>query len=197
MKKHILTIIVTIIAGIFLLAMIGKKIFTSPYKVSAEQQVTHLDSDEVKFSLYDLAMSLKTNNPKILLIDIRSEKDYEQGHLTNAINVPASKLLHADFSDYINGSESLTKVLYGESETQAAGALSILLMEGHTNFKVLNSGYNIAKEKIEREQNPAYYFYNDEQKRYNYSKLMPMGASASQNTEEEVNVEADVPRGGC
>lgn len=197
MKKHILTIVVSIIAGIFILAMIGKKIFTTPYKVSVEQQITQLTSDESRFSLYELSVNMQSKNPNILLLDVRNEKEYEQGHLTNAINVPASKLLHTDFSEYINGNERLTKVLYGNSEAQAARALSILINEGYTSFKVLNGGYAIAKEKIVQERNPSYYYYMDEQKKYNYSKLMPAGETTSQDTQEEVSVEADVPRGGC
>ncbi|MDD3569154.1 MAG: hypothetical protein PHT92_12210, partial [Bacteroidales bacterium] len=74
MKKHILTIVISIIAGIILLSMVGKKLLTSPYKHSVQDQLTMMVSSESSFTLHDLALAVRSNDPNVLFIDTRTEE---------------------------------------------------------------------------------------------------------------------------
>ena len=42
---------------------------------------------------YDLDMFLSRNKDKLIIWDVRSEKEYMEGHIKGAINIPFSKVL--------------------------------------------------------------------------------------------------------
>mgnify|MGYP000936417336 FL=1 len=199
MKKHILTLILASIIGILLIAMIVKRVVTSPYKIAVSDQVEMIDSEAFQFSLaeYHTALQLQTTN--ILLIDVRSEAEYNKGHLPNVVNVPLAKLMNEEYTEYINNGDRLTKVLYADSEVEATNALSILLLNGiNVNFKYLRGSYSIAQQYIVLQPTPSYFFFSDEQAKYNFTQLMPTGsASVNTTTNQEVKVDLNTPRGGC
>ena len=197
MKRHILGITVSVIAAVVILAMLGKKIVTSPYTISIEDNAELLVSPDADFSLYNLAMAVKTNNPDILLIDIRSAEEYKQGRLPNAVNVPIDKLFDDEYSEYITGRNDKVKVLYASTEAEAIRATALLILEGHNHFKVLSGGYFVARDFVINSQNPAYFHYNDEKMRYNYSQQMPAGGKMNQPAQEVQVIDVLVPRGGC
>lgn len=197
MKKHILTIVISIIAGILLLSMVGKKLLTSPYKHSVQEQMEMMVSLESSFSLYELALAVRSNNPNILFIDIRDEEQYQQGHLPNAINVPMHKLFHSDYAEYIEGRNDKVKVLYSCKEAEAIRANALLVLKGFYGFKVLDGGFEIANNRVVKNPTPSFFHYSDEKMRHSYGTLMPNGAKSSQPANDEVVVDVSVPRGGC
>jgi rhodanese-related sulfurtransferase len=197
MKKHIITIVVAVIGGLLLISMVGKKMLTSSYKVSLATQIQVLSSSESSFSLLELDMAIKTNDPDIMLIDLRTKEEYEKSHLPNAVNVPIEMLFDSEFVEYIKGGQSKIKVLYATSEAEAYNALSILAMKGNGKFRVLNGGFPIAYSSIIKTNNPARFHYTDEQMKYNYKRLMPSGESSKSSTAEKITFQASVPRGGC
>jgi rhodanese-related sulfurtransferase len=197
MKKHILTIVLSIVFGILILSMIGKKVLTSSYSHSAQEQAKILVANTASFSLFDLSMALKENNANILLVDIRSEKEFTNGHLPNAINIPIEVLLNTDLSKYIDFKGDKQLVLYGNTESDAIRALSLLLIDGNTKVKALNGGYPIAKEFIVENPTPSYFHYSDEQIQFNYGRLMPAGTASMQTATEPISDQPSTPRGGC
>jgi rhodanese-related sulfurtransferase len=198
MKNHILNIVVGIFVGALLLAMVGKKFIASSYPLSVSKQAKLLTSKDATFSLYDLALATKSNDPYVMLIDIRPEVEFAKGHLPNAINIPADRLLSKEFSEYIPGRKVVTKVLYGNTEAQAVKANAILIMNGISICKTLNGGYEMAKNQVISNPAPSYYHISDEKQKFNYSWHMPAGASTKQSTAtDEVKVEVTTPRGGC
>lgn len=199
MKKHILTLILASIIGILLIAMIVKRVVTSPYKIAVSDQIEMIESEVSQFSLAEYHTALQLQATNILLIDVRSEAKYEKGHLPNAVNVPLANLMNLEYSEYINNSDRLTKVLYADSEAEATNALSILLMNGiNVNFKYLLGSYSIAQQYIVLQPTPSYFFFSDEQAKYNFKQLMPTGSASVNSTEsQEVKVEVNAPRGGC
>jgi len=198
MKKHVFTIVVSLFLGILLLAFASKKMITSGYNLSAKQQAALLVSPESSFTLYDLFLAVKSNDPHVMLIDIRSEADYAEGRLPNAINVPLEQLFSKENKQYISKNSSKVRVIYGYNESDAAVALSILLQKGYKGFKILNGGYDIAEKQVVTSENPTYFFYSDEKKKFDYGKLIPSGSSeASQSSITTDKIEVAAPRGGC
>ncbi|MDX9847641.1 MAG: rhodanese-like domain-containing protein [Tenuifilaceae bacterium] len=197
MKTHILGITVSVIAALIILAMVGKKIVTSPYSISVEDKTALLVSPDANFSLYNLALAVKTNNPDILLIDIRSAEEYNQGRLPNAVNVPIDKLFDDEYSEYISGRSDKVKVLYANTEAEAIRASALLILQGYNHFKVLSGGYIVARDFVINNQNPAYYHFTDEKMRFNYSQQMPAGGKMNQPAQEIQVIDVLVPRGGC
>lgn len=198
MKKHVFAIVVSSFVAILLISFIGKKILAGDYKMSVKQKASLITSSETIFSLYDLYMAIQTNDPKLLLIDIRSESDYALGHLPNAINVPIDQLFNKENKEYINTDASIQRILYGKDESQAVKALAILVGRGYSNFKILSGGYEIARKYVVENPKPSYFHYSDEKKKYDYPKLMPAGTStSSSNQQKKDDVVASAPRGGC
>ena len=54
------------------------------------------DSDIPVIDSKTLRQKIKENS--IRLVDVRREQEYQQGHITNAINLPLAKLLADDLS---------------------------------------------------------------------------------------------------
>jgi len=196
MKKYTFTIIVGGFAAFFLFAAAAKKFVTSDYKISVKQQAKELASKDVTFSLYEYLLYVKSNNPTILIIDIRSEKEFALGHLHNAVNVPFEKLIENTHNEYIDKSHHTAKVLYANSEAEAHRALSLLMMKGYSGFKVLAGGYAMANEHIHKNLAPSYLHYTDESKQFNYQRLMPVQSSGA-SQKDEIKVDVSAPRGGC
>jgi rhodanese-related sulfurtransferase len=197
MKKHVFTIVVSVFIGILLIAAIAKKLMTSGYSISAKEQASLLISPETSFSLYDLFLAVKSNDPSLMLIDIRSESDYANGRLPNAISIPIEQLFSKENKEYIAKQSSKVRVLYGHNESQATLALSLLLQKGYTGFKVLKGGYDIARKHVVGAEDPSYFFYSDEKKKFDFGKLIPSGTKASQASGQIEKVETVAPRGGC
>jgi rhodanese-related sulfurtransferase len=196
MKKYTFTIIVSSFAALLLVATVAKKVFTSDYKISAKQQAKELATKDITFSIYDYLHYTKLNNPKVLIIDIRTEEEFAKGHLQNAVNIPVANLFDKVNKEYIDNSYHTTKVLYANSEAEAHRALSMLMMKGYSGFKVLLGGYAMASEYVHKNLNPSYLHYADENKQFNYQRLMPVETGGT-SAKDEIKVEASTPRGGC
>ena len=200
MKKQALTLVLIAIVGLLLLAMVVKRVATSPYKISAQNQLELLQSNEHSFSLAEYYEALQLKETDILLIDIRTPEEYEKNHLPNATNIPLHEITSDAYAEYINNNPRLTKVIYGKNEVDAINALSILFTNGFTNsFKYLKGGFALANQYVIQKPTPSFFFYSDEQVKFNYSKLMPAGSAQKAKT-NAVDVEIEeptAPRGGC
>ena len=96
----------------------------------------------------------KIKNNSIRIVDVRREQEYQQGHITNAINLPLAKLLADDSVDSIQKiaqdlgiSDETSVVIYDDT----FGALSsrvvwALQYIGHKDVKLLDVTYSQWKE---------------------------------------------------
>lgn len=80
------------------------------------------------------------DSPNVVLVDIRRPYDFEQGHLENAINIPAAEILQEEnkkvFSE-IKDSNKLA-VLYGNEVEEANMPFLLLYQLGYDNVKLLS-----------------------------------------------------------
>jgi len=77
--------------------------------------------------------SLLSSPHKVLLIDVRSSKEFKKDHLQNAINIPLEKLLDAT----IRSSEI---VVYSERGELSVEAARILSHRGYQSIRNLEGG---------------------------------------------------------
>jgi centrosomal protein CEP41 len=84
----------------------------------------------------------KYNKP-FLILDVRDEEAFEQCHLMDARNFPASNIRHdkmtAEILSYKNRDGHLI-VLYDEDERNAAPAATALVQKGFDNIYLLSGG---------------------------------------------------------
>ena len=106
------------------------------------------DSDMPTIDSKTLRQKIKDNS--IRIVDVRREQEYQQGHITNAINLPLAKLLADDSVDSIQKiaqdlgiSDETSVVIYDDT----FGALSsrvvwALQYIGHKDVKLLDVTYS-------------------------------------------------------
>lgn len=103
---------------------------------------------EAIFGIYqvtpDEAMEWMFDSTMAVFIDLRSQEEYRLGHLENAINIPTRKLLSSDhsedFDQWLN--DSLTVVLYANSELEANAPWMLMYQLGYSNIRLLQGGYS-------------------------------------------------------
>lgn len=78
-------------------------------------------------------------DPTYVLIDVRSEFEFEKGHLENAQNIYTPNILNDQNSDLLNNYKSNNKtiVLYGANPSEALAPFMILYQLGYSNLKIL------------------------------------------------------------
>ncbi len=116
---------------------------TSPVTIDESQVlVEYLETLNLTFPVIkkasDVNTALLTNADKIYLIDIRSEADFNSGHVAGAHNVVFADLLNHVESIDANSYDDIVIICYS-GQTAAYGA-SLLRMMGHTNVSSMKWG---------------------------------------------------------
>ncbi len=135
MKKYIFLILTIPLMILIILALPGKRSFRFSGEAILEQigQNTHIISVH-KFK------ELKTGGQGIQLVDLRGINEFANGHLPEAVNMPAESLDTGEIYRFFKGTES-DHVLYS-GETYLAEKYWIIYRQmGIENLYVLETGY--------------------------------------------------------
>ena len=77
------------------------------------------------------------NNNKVVLLDVRSRQEYNEGHLNGAINIPLSEIkMNAD--KYLNYDDTI--ITYCQMGSRSKKAVNILNKLGYNNVQTLEGG---------------------------------------------------------
>ena len=93
-----------------------------------------IDNNEIS---YDVLKKL-TKNQEVTLIDVRSNQEYEEGHLNGAINISVYNIKNK-IEDFVKNKEQLI-ILYCSSGHRSKKAKEILEKIGYTNVYNLKNG---------------------------------------------------------
>lgn len=94
--------------------------------------ITAYSADVSNISQQEL-LEVNTNN--VVIVDVRTPEEFQQGHVPNAINVPLSDII--DNPAILTSSKEKPIVLYCRSGYRAGKAAEALLKEGHQNLRHL------------------------------------------------------------
>lgn len=83
------------------------------------------------------AKKLLKNNYFDFILDVRSEKEYQEGHYKNAINIPYKKI-----SDNLNINKNSKILIYCRSGRRAKIALDKLKSYGFSNLNYIKNTYH-------------------------------------------------------
>jgi rhodanese-related sulfurtransferase len=128
---------ISIAAVLFILAvLIGLLTYERPkhlYAINTKSTLEKLTSDDYLITLNDL------NDPDQVLIDVRSQFEFEKGHLENAINIYTPDILSDENSDIFEELKETNKtvVLYGKNPQEVNPPFLILYQLGFDNIKML------------------------------------------------------------
>jgi rhodanese-related sulfurtransferase len=142
---------------------------THPYKLSPEDLLEHVNSGMQYFSPDEVAQMIVSKDPSLLLVDVRSEDEYEKYHLPGAINIPLSSLLEEQWKDYLN-QDLRYNVFYSNSTVNANQAWMLTRQLGYQNNYVLQGGLNYWVETILNPSPPESTSPNEEIAKYDFRK---------------------------
>ncbi len=120
---------------------------------------------------HDYLQRIATGYPEMLLIDLRDRDTYGEGHLENAVNIPAGQLFERESLRKMRRHRQKDIVLYSDSEEKSALAFMMLASLGFENVYVLPGSYAIIQKHVIEEENKAWLFYDAEKAKWNYSLL--------------------------
>ena len=74
-----------------------------------------------------------------VLVDIRTQFEYDKGHLDNAINIPSPEILSKESTDFFEKikEENKTIVMYGNNPNETITSYMLLSQLGYDNIKIL------------------------------------------------------------
>lgn len=77
----------------------------------------------------------EANTKSVVIVDVRTPQEFQQGHVPNAINVPLSEII--ENPAILKSSKEKAIVLYCRSGYRAGKAAEALQKEGHQNLRHL------------------------------------------------------------
>lgn len=143
----------------------------------------------------ELAKRIMNNDPSVILIDLRSKKDFEKYSLPGAVNIPIENLLDEQFIDVLN-QKNYTNVLFSNSSDLAAKAWMICTRMGYKNNYILQGGLNEWAETILRPTAPKQTAVSSEFEKYNFRKAASAFFVGSNIVDENKEVTKVAPTPG-
>jgi rhodanese-related sulfurtransferase len=161
---------------------------THPYKLAPDQLLEQVNSGVQYFSPDQVADMIITEDPSFLLIDVRSQDEYEEFHLPGAVNIPLPDLLSDEWKPYLN-QDVRHNIFYSNSTVKANEAWMITLQLGYKNNYVLQGGLNYWVETIMNPEAPEATNPNEEIAKYNFRKGAGMKLGGAATVTEESNAQ--------
>lgn len=164
---------------------------TQPFRLTAEELLQEANEGQQFITPDQVAHLVVSEDPSILLIDVRNADDYEYFHLPGAINIPLSDILSDDWEPYLN-QDVRTNIFYSNGVTKSNEAWMITRQLGYRNCMVLNGGLNAWAETIQNPDAPPVTHPDDEFARYDFRKGASKvfgGGTLEQNTESSAAAE--------
>lgn len=113
---------------------------------------------------------MMASSKEIVLIDIRTPREYMGNHIENAINIPFERLLDENHEAlFLNGTP---KVLYGLNSVRANSAWMLLTQYGYENLVVLNGGTSSWRDPSQSVEKNGSGKILDEQPAFDYASIM-------------------------
>lgn len=177
------------------------------YNLDMNQSLQLVKDSSAYFYPSQLAGADGKMDKNIVLIDLRNNFVFGQGHIPGAENISAYDLTLEDNIKRLQGfkDENVTVVFYADNQLQANGPWMLFRQLGFDNVKILLGGFNYYKEMnngISDSLNKRSYL--KEVPKYDYAQLVNAGKSDSivqKETKTEVKIvrrtKTKAVSGGC
>jgi rhodanese-related sulfurtransferase len=179
-----------IVGGLFISIFAN---FYTGYKKPLKEVHNSIVKDDYVFSYLDLIDYLKNDNENITIVDLRSEEKYKNGHIESAINIPL-KSIYENLNLNQLEKQKGGILLYADSQNEAAVSMLMLNSLGIDNVKILAGSYEVFNKYLVEDNNPKYYFYNEEKVNWSYSNFINTPEPEKKPDLEPMMIRA---QGGC
>ncbi|MDA0265887.1 MAG: rhodanese-like domain-containing protein [Cyanobacteria bacterium] len=92
---------------------------------------------QAQSTTFDLKERLNWGEPALTIVDVRSRKDFNMGHITGAMPVPMEELLARAAASFERDRDLY---IYGNSDQETAAAANLLREAGYENVAELMGG---------------------------------------------------------
>ena len=167
MKPRLYLALIIIPLGLILAAVPANT--THPYKLSPGGLLEYVNSGMQYFSPDEVAHMLVSKDPSLVLIDVRSEDEYDKFHLPGAINIPLASLLEDQWKDYLH-QDLRYNVFYSNGTVNSNQAWMLTRQLGYQNNYVLQGGLNYWVETIMNPTPPPSTSPDEELAKYDFRK---------------------------
>jgi len=114
------------------------------FSMSMEEAIEQVILNEDEMYPEDLVGIIEMEEPGYVLIDLRNPYEFMKSHINGAVNIPSNSILDKAnlkmFKQHL--ADSVTVVVYGQTQLEANGPWMILKQMGFQNIKVLMGGYH-------------------------------------------------------
>jgi len=138
-RKYIIITIVAVIGAVVLLFLPER---SNQNEIKPEVLFKEINNPSRYLSVDLVAQRIIELDPSILLIDVRSEDQYNEFSLSGSVNVPLDSVLSTDKQDYLNR-DDLDVVLYSNDDLYADQAWILCMRLGYKNLYVMKGGLNV------------------------------------------------------
>jgi rhodanese-related sulfurtransferase len=134
------------------------------HKVANQDVLENSINDDFLLKYNELSTA---NLADFLFVDLRTEKDFNEGHLQGAINLSPETILEGESLKTLRKSKKPV-VLYSDSQAKSVSVNMLLQSAGIKNIRVLAGNYSIAKNNAIDGQNLEMLRYDEEKAQWNY-----------------------------
>lgn len=166
MKKRDITLIAIMLIGASILVLLpeAKKYEKEICPYTLIDKATHKDK---YISADELAKTIMRNDPSVILLDVRSDEEFESFNLPGSMCIPIDYILFEEYLEELKN-DAYTFVIYSNGSIKASKAWLLLRRIGLTNIKVLEGGLNNWIETILRPQKLDYMSIPEEDALYQF-----------------------------
>lgn len=133
--------ITALLVGMGILLAFMPNSSTKTFKLKPDVLLSKAASDEIYFSVDEVARFVNTEDSTIQLIDLRSAEEFRKCNIPGSVNIPFEELLNQNYAVYFN-QENVRIVFYGNSDQLANMAWTIATGLGYENSFVMKGGLN-------------------------------------------------------
>ena len=169
MKNRNLLALILIPMGLIIAAVPPNT--TKQFKLTASELLAEVNSRTQYIAPETVADMIVNKDPSLLLIDVRSQDEFEKYSLPGSVNIPLTDLLSDQYADILNQDVKMN-VFYSNGSLQANEAWMLTRQLGYENNFVLEGGLNYWFDSIMNPEKPASTSPDEEFARYDFRKSL-------------------------
>lgn len=133
--------ITVLLAGMGILLAFMPNPMSKSFKLKPDELLAKSATDEIYFSVDEVARFVNNEDSTIQLVDLRSAEEFRKCNIPGSVNIPLEDLLNPLWSGYFN-QKNIRTVFYGNSDQNANVAWTIATGLGTENCYVMKGGLN-------------------------------------------------------
>jgi len=133
--------ITVLLVGLAILLAFMPNPASKTFKLKPQELLAKSASNEIYFSVDEVARFVNTEDSTIQLVDLRSEKEFRKCNIPGSVNIPFEDLLNPEWNGYFNQKE-IRKIFYCNDDQLANVAWTIATGMGIENSFVMKGGLN-------------------------------------------------------